>query len=77
MTERVYSEREARDLAVEAAQEALRLYSAKPLKKPAYTLVEAAGILGVSSRTVARMNLKKNAAGKIPYEVLLDAMRPR
>ena len=68
MNERTYTEAQA----LEIARQAVALYAAKPTKA-CYTVKEAAEFLEVSTRTVARMNLRRNAAGKIPYEELASA----
>lgn len=63
------TKQEARELIREAVREALA-------QRPAPSCVsvtEAAKMLGVSRRTAVRMNLPRNAAGKIPYEAVLEA----
>lgn len=63
MTERVYTEFEARRIAVECAKEALREYQNE---NRMLSTVEAAEALGVSPRTLYRLNPKR-VGGKIPY----------
>lgn len=72
--ERMYSEREARALAVSAAQEALARFAAERPMPSSVSIEDAAEILGVSRRTVARMRLPRNKAGRIPYAAVLDAI---
>jgi predicted transcriptional regulator len=72
MTERSYTPQEAHQIAVTAAREALAMFNAKP-NKSAYTVAEAAEFLGVKPRTIYRLRLKKNSAGKINYETLIEA----
>jgi hypothetical protein len=69
VTERTYTEREALALAVQAAEIAL---AGQP--HPTHlTLAQAAEILKVSTRTVARMNLPRNSFGRIAYEDVMAA----
>ncbi len=77
MTERTYTELEARRLAVEVAQEAIALYEKRPRRDAAYTVTEAARLLGISPRTLIRKKLPKNGAGRIAYETLAPLMPPR
>lgn len=70
----MYTEDEARALAIDAAQEALTRFAASRPVPTAVSASEAATMLGVSVRTVARMKLPRNRAGKIPYQVVLDAL---
>lgn len=73
MTERTYTATEAKALAIEAAQLAL---SQRPV--PTHVSVkQAAEILGVSSRTIARLNLPRNSVGRIPYEEVIAARDAR
>jgi hypothetical protein len=74
MTSRQFTEKEARALAVDAAQEALSRYAASHPLPSSVTVAEAAKMLGVSLRTAARMKLPRNDAGRIPYSVVLDAL---
>jgi hypothetical protein len=53
------------------------LHDAIPKEWLSFTSAEAAKALGVSVRTVHRMKLKRNAARRIPYSVLMEAMAPR
>ena len=67
------TKKEARELIREAVLEALAL-------RPPPTCVsvtEAAKMLGVSRSTLVRMNLPRNAVGKIPYEAILEARAAR
>lgn len=72
----MYTEDEARALAVEAAQEALTRFAASRPVPSSVTAGEAATMLGVSLRTVARLKLPRNRAGRIPYQSVLDALAP-
>jgi hypothetical protein len=78
MTDRNYTEQEARKLALDVATQALALYEARPQKqRGGYSTAEAAGFLGVSTRTLARLNLPRMKGGKIAYEVLAAARAER
>lgn len=77
MSERTYTDKEAKALAVEAAQEALRRYAAEHPHPSCVTAVEAAKMMQLSVRTVAKLNLPRNKAGKIPYSAVLDAIAKR
>jgi hypothetical protein len=73
MTERTYTEGEALNLAVRAAEIAL---AQRP--NPSHvTVAQAAQMLGVSSRTIARMNLPRNSLGRIAYEDVIAARSSR
>lgn len=56
---------------------ALAMHDAARPVPSCVTVVEAARMLGVSTRTVTRMNLPRNAVGKIPYEAVLAARSAR
>lgn len=74
MTERTYTEAEARALAVQAAQEALTRFAASNPPPATVSVADAATMLGVSERTVLRMKLRRAAFGRIPYSAVLDAL---
>lgn len=74
MAERTYTEQEFRQFAIEVAQEAIALYEKRPHRDAAYTVTEAAKLLGISTRTLIRKNLPKNGAGRISYETLAPLM---
>lgn len=61
--ERMYTELEARRIAVECAKEALREYQNE---NRMLTTAEAAGELKLSERTIIRMKPRR-VGGKIPY----------
>jgi len=58
-------------------RKALALHDAERPVPSAVSMAEAAEMLGVSTRTVARMKLPRNKAGKIPYRVVLEALASR
>lgn len=43
----------------------------------AVTLTQAAEMLGISRNTARKLNLRRNGAGLIPYEAVLDARSAR
>lgn len=59
--------------ALELICKALAMHDAQRPVPSCVSVTEAAKMLGVSRRTLVRMNLRKNDAGKIPYEVVLAA----
>lgn len=69
VTDRTYTEPEVRSIALEAAKAAIAL---RPVPSHV-TVAQAAEMLGVSSRTVARMKLPRNSMGRIPYEEVIAA----
>lgn len=73
MSERMYTEQDMRQIAVAAAEEVL---ARRPVPS-SVTMAQAAEILGVSVRTVSRLKLQRNAAGRIPYEAVLEARSSR
>jgi hypothetical protein len=73
MSERMYSEMEARQIAVAAAEEVL---ARRPVPS-SVTAAQAAELLDVSVRTVMRLKLPRNRAGKIPYEAVMAARSSR
>jgi len=66
----VLTEQEAMDL----IRKALAIRDAERPVPSCVSVADAAEMLGVSTRTVARMRLPRNAAGKIPYRALLEAL---
>lgn len=64
------TEQEAMDL----IRKALAIRDAERPVPPHVSVTEAAEMLGVSTRTVVRMKLPRNKAGKIPYRVLIEAL---
>jgi hypothetical protein len=73
--ERTYTEGEAKALAVEAATLALRQFAIEHPLPSCVNATEAAKMLNVSPRTLWRLNLPRNKAGKIPTEAVLEARR--
>lgn len=65
--------KEARRIAVAAAEEVL---ARRPVPT-AVTLKQAAEMLEISPRTAQKLKLPRNAAGLIPYEVVLAARATR
>jgi hypothetical protein len=72
-SDRMLTQAEARRIAVDAALEALARFAAAHPLPTQVTAKEAARMLGVSGRTISRMRLPRNSAGKIPYEAVLEA----
>jgi predicted DNA-binding transcriptional regulator YafY len=64
------TEQEAMDL----IRKALAIRDAERPVPSHVSVEQAAEMLNVSSRTVIRMKLPRNAAGKIPYRALLEAL---
>lgn len=67
------TETEAMDL----IRKALAIHDAERPVPSCVSVSEAAGMLGVSTRTVVRMKLPRNKAGKIPYRAVLEALAAR
>lgn len=63
--------------ALELIKTALAMHDAQRPVPSCVSVTEAAKMLGVSRRTAVRMNLPRNAAGKIPYEAVLEARAAR
>lgn len=63
--------------AMELIRKALAIRDAERPVPSCVSVAEAAEMLGVSSRTVVRMKLPRNAAGKIPYRAVLEALAAR
>ena len=59
--------------ALELIRKALAIHDAQRPVPSCVSVAEAAEMLGVSTRTIVRMKLPRNAAGKIPYEAVLEA----
>lgn len=73
----MYTKAEASKLAVEAAKLALEEFAiANPLPS-CVSATEAAKMLNVSVRTLWKLKLPRNRAGKIPTEAVLDARRSK
>jgi len=70
---RTYTEAEALELAVRAVQIA---QAQRPVPSTV-TVGEAAQMLGVSPRTIIRLNLPRNSVGRIPYEEVIAARSAR
>lgn len=71
------TEAEAKAIAREAAREAVAMTLERLPREPvrlALSRQEVARLLGKSPRTIDRMNLPKNKAGKIPVQDALRAM---
>jgi hypothetical protein len=75
VSERMYSEAEVSKIAIEAAEAALARFAVYHPLPSCVTATEAAEMLGVSTKTITRMKLPRNDAGKIPYVDLLKALR--
>jgi hypothetical protein len=60
--------------AVELIRRALAIRDAERPVPSCVTAIQAAEMLGVSTRTVIRMKLPRNKAGKIPYRAVLEAL---
>lgn len=71
--QRMYTEQEARRLAVEAAEEAIARFSARRPVAPLLSVAAAADTLGISVRTIARMKPPK-VGGKIPYSWVVEKL---
>jgi hypothetical protein len=56
---------------------ALAIHDAQRPVPSCVSVTEAAKMLGVSRRTLVRLNLPRNDAGKIPYESVLAARAAR
>jgi len=67
------TEQEALDLITKA----LAIRDAERPVPSCVSVSEAAEIMGVSTRTVVRMKLPRNKAGKIPYRAVLEALAVR
>ncbi len=63
------TQHEARQIAVAAVEEVL---ARRPVPS-AVTLTQAAEMLGISRQTAAKLGLRRNQAGLIPYEAVLAA----
>lgn len=59
--------------AIDLIRKALAMHDAQRPVPSCVSVAEAAGMLGVSTRTVIRMKLPRNRVGKIPYEAVLEA----
>lgn len=66
MAERIYTEQEARRLAVDAAQEALARFTATHPKPATMTFPQAAEAMSLSESTIRRLKPPR-VGGKIPY----------
>lgn len=67
------TEQEAMDL----IRKALAIRDAERPVPSCVSVADAAEMLDVSPRTIRRMKLPRNAAGKIPYRVVLEALAAR
>lgn len=63
--------------AMELIRKALAIHDAERPVPSGVSVAEAAEMLGVSTRTVVRMKLPRNAAGKIPYRAIQEALAAR
>jgi hypothetical protein len=63
--------------ALELICKALAIHDAKRPVPSCVSVTEAAKMIGVSRRTLVRMNLPRNEAGKIPYEAVVAARAAR
>jgi hypothetical protein len=71
--ERMYTESEARQLAVDAARQALAMFKAERPMPACLSVADTAKALDVSVRTIARMKPPK-VGGKIPYSWVLKRL---
>lgn len=67
------TQQEARQVAIAAVEEVL---ARRPVPS-AVTLKQAAEMLEITPNTARKLKLKRNAAGLIPYEVVLAARDSR
>lgn len=65
------TEQDARRVAIAAAEEVL---ARRPVPN-AVTLSQAAEMLGICRATARKLKLPRNAAGLIPYEAIVAAVR--
>jgi hypothetical protein len=63
--------------AMELIRKALAIRDAERPVPSCVSVAEAAEMFGVSTRTVVRMKLPRNKAGKIPYRAVLEALAAR
>jgi transposase len=63
--------------ALDLIRKALRIHDAERPVPTAVTPDEAAEMLGVSTRTIRRMKLRRNEVGKIPYRAIVEALAAR
>jgi hypothetical protein len=63
--------------AIELIRKALTIHDAERPVPSAVSVADAAEMLDVSTRTVVRMKPPRNAAGKIPYRWVLEALAAR
>ena len=63
--------------ALDLIRKALAIRDAERPVPSCVSVAEAAEMLGVSTRTVVRMKLPRNKAGKIPYRAVLEALAAR
>jgi hypothetical protein len=60
--------------ALELITKALAIHDAERPVPTGVSVTEAAEMLNVSPRTVIRMKLPRNKAGKIPYRAVVEAL---
>ena len=63
--------------ALKIARQAVALYAAGHPLPATVTMLEAAGILGVSERTVRRLKPPRAAGARIPYSWVLERLASR
>lgn len=63
--------------ALELMNRALAIRDAERPVPSSVNIRQAAEMLGVSARTVARMKFPRNKAGKIPYRAVVEALVKR
>lgn len=63
--------------ALELITKALAIRDAERPVPTHVSVEQAAEMLDVSTRTIIRMKLPRNAAGKIPYRAVLEALAAR
>jgi hypothetical protein len=74
--DRMYSEAETRRIAVDAAQEALKLFAATHPQSATMTFPQAAEAMGLSESTIRRLKPDR-VGGKIPYSWVVKQLEGR
>lgn len=62
---------------LELIRKALAIRDAERPVPSHVSVAEAAEMLGVNRKTIARLKLPRNAVGKIPYRAVLEALAAR
>lgn len=63
--------------ALELIRKALAIHDAERPVPSHVSVTDAAEMLGVTTRTITRMKLPRNKAGKIPYRAVVEALAAR